>query len=173
MRRVDINLLKRFADAFCFARRGFSANEIPSFFSHYEGTVPTTAGYEAAVTKSILFVDSVRALSPENQRLALYDLCDSPPPSKYPMPSSVERLELLHALVQADGKSPLGIELSSVTTLGVRSQWLTAASRVQSAPAGAITAARALLEGVCKTILVERSETPDASGDLSRLFKTD
>lgn len=171
MKPVDMHLVKRFADTFCFGRKGFSADEIPAFFSSYEGAVPTVASYDMTVAKSVLFADSVRALSPENQRLALYDLCDSPPPSKHLMPSPEERRELLHALVQADGRAPLGLELSQLTIAGVRTQWFTAASRLPNSPAGAITAARTLLEGVCKTILVEIGETPDSSGDLSKLVK--
>lgn len=171
MKPVDTNLLKQFAKVFCFGRKGFSAEEIPEFFSNYEGGVPTVASYDMTVSKSVLFVDSVKTLSPENQRLALYDLCDSPPESEHPMPSKAERKELLKALVQADGKSPLAVKLSKITLQGVRSQWFTAASRLPSSPASAITSARTLLEGVCKTILVELNETPDSSGDLSRLVK--
>ncbi len=123
------------------------------------------------ITKAVLFVDCVRTLSPENQRFALYDLCDHPPKSKHPMPNSAARLQLLQALVQADGRSPLGVELSSLTMSGVRSQWFTAASRIPSSPAAAITAGRAMVESTCKTILNERGETPDGSGDLPRLYK--
>ena len=171
MKPVDTNLLKQFANAFCFGRKGLSSDEIPEYFSRYEGGVPTAAGYDMSVTKSVLFVDTVKALSPENQRLALYDLCDSPPESKHEMPSKAERIKLLQALVEADGKSPLAVKLSKVTLQGVRSQWFTAASRLPDSPASAITAARTLVEGVCKTILTELGETPDSSGEVSRLVK--
>jgi len=87
------------------------------------------------------------------------------------MPSEDVRRELLAALVQADGRSPLALDLSAVTVSGIREQWFTAASRIPQSPAGAITAARALLESTCKTILVESGETPDGSGDLARLYK--
>ncbi|MEI9475510.1 MAG: abortive infection family protein [Deltaproteobacteria bacterium] len=38
-------------------------------------------------------------------------------------------------------------------------------------PASAITAARAMVETTCKTILRELGETPDESGELGRLYK--
>jgi hypothetical protein len=87
------------------------------------------------------------------------------------MPPEDARKELLALLVQADGRSPLGVELSSLTLSGVRKQWFTAASRVPSSPAGAITAARTLIESTCKTILRDQGETPDASGELGKLYK--
>jgi hypothetical protein len=171
VKAVPTNLVKQFAEAFCFGRTGFAADEIPQFFEQYQSGVPTAASYEMAITKAVLFADCVRSLSPENQRSALYDLCDNPPKSKHPMPDASTRLYLLHGLVQADGRSPLGISLSAMTLAGVRAQWFTAASRIPSSPAGAITAARTLVESTCKTILAERGEVADSSGDLSRLYK--
>ena len=171
MKTVPSDLVKQFADVFCFGRTGFAADEIPEFFGQYQGSVPTPASYEGSPTKAVLFADCVRALSPENQRMALYDLCDQPPKSKHPMPDAAARLSLLERLVQADGRSPLGVELSSLTLVGIRTQWFTAASRIPSTPASAITAARALVESTCKTILVESGQTPDSSGDLPRLYK--
>jgi len=87
------------------------------------------------------------------------------------MPDVATRTKLLALLVQADGRSPVGVELSSLTLTGVRQQWMTAASRIPSSPAGAITAARTLLESTCKTILTELGEAPDSSGELGRLYK--
>jgi hypothetical protein len=171
MKPVPTDLIKCFADAFCFGKKGLSAAEIPQFFSAYEGAVPTAASYDMGVAKSVLFADCVRALSPENQRLALYDLCDSPPSSRHAMPNGEIRRGLLATLVQADGRSPIGIELSTITAYGIREHWFTAASRIPLSPAGAITAARALVESTCKTILVECGKTPDCSGDLARLYK--
>lgn len=170
MRAVDRNVIMRFAEVFCYGRRGFALEEIPQFFAHYQGSTPSTHSYEGSVTKATVFEDSIKALSPSNQRMALYDLCDAPPRTRHPLPSEAERKELLGLLVQADGRSPLAVEISTVTVSGVRSQWLTAASRIPSSPAGAITAARALVETTCKTIATELGAVPDQSGDLMRLY---
>ena len=169
MKPVDTNLIKRFANEFCYGRKGFSAEEIPKYYSTFQGNVPFI--YGMAVTKSVFFCDCVTSLSPENQRQALYDLCDDPPESTHPMPNDNIRKELLEMLVQADGRSPLGIELSSITLTGVREQWMIAASRIQNSPAAAITAARTLFESTCSTILSELGDTPNTSGDVSRLYK--
>lgn len=171
MKPVEQSVVKRFAEAFCFGRTGFSLEQIPAYFAEYQGSVPDICSYPVAPLKSAIFEDCVRSLTPDNQRLALYDLCDNPPPSRHPMPDVSKRKELLTLLVQADGRTPIGVELSTMTLTGIRQQWMTAASRIPSSPPGAITAARALLESTCKTILVEHGDAPDSSGDLGKLYK--
>jgi hypothetical protein len=109
-------------------------------------------------------------MTPENQRQFLYDLCDNPPAATGPLPDADARRGLLSILAAADGVSPLADGLSQVTVRAVRNQWFTAASRLSHSASSAITAARALLESTCQTILVERSEVPDSSGDLGRLY---
>ncbi len=171
MKPVEQSVIKRFAVTFCYGRTGFSLEQIPEYFARYQGSVPDLSSYPVTPVKSGIFEDCVRALTPDNQRQALYDLCDTPPASKHPMPDEATRKELLALLVQADGRSPIGIELSSLSLTGVRQQWMTAASRIPSSPAGAITAARTMLEGTCKTILTELGEVPDSSGELGKLYK--
>jgi hypothetical protein len=171
LKPVEQSVIKRFAEAFCYGRTGFSLEQIPAYFSGFQGSVPDLSSYPVAPVKSEIFEDCVRALTPDNQRQALYDLCDNPPASKHPMPDLAARKELLTLLVQADGSSPIGVELSNLTMTGVRQQWMTAASRIPSSPAGAITAARTLLESTCKTILTELGEVPDSSGELGKLYK--
>jgi hypothetical protein len=170
MKPIPPNIIERIAEAFCYGRTGFSREEIPEYFMKYQGDVPTIHSQFGA-TKTGVFVACVAALTPGNQRLALYDLCDDPPPSTHPMPSASVRAELLTALVQADGRAPLGVELSSMTIRGIRDHWFTAASRIPSSPAAAITAARSLLEATCKTILSEHGHKDRSGGDLAGVYK--
>ena len=163
-------MIERFAESFCFGRAGFSREEIPEYFIKYQGDVPTIHS-QIGASKTSVFIACVAALTPSNQRLALYDLCDNPPLSKHPMPSVSVRHELLTTLVQADGGSPLGVELSSMTIRGIREQWLTAASRIPLSPPAAITAARSLVETTCKTILAEHGQKDQSAGDLAALYK--
>jgi len=172
MKSLEDTVIRRFANAFSHGRTGFSLNEISNYFVQYQRSIPSLSNYVTKPNKVVFFEDCAKSLSPENQRSALYDLCDGPPPdSKHPMPSEDARKELLALLVQADGRNPLGVEISSLTLRGVRGQWFKAASRIPSSPSGAITAARTLIESTCKTILCEQGETPDASGDLPKLYK--
>jgi hypothetical protein len=170
MKPVPPNIVNRIAEAFCFGRTGFSREEIPEYFMKYQGDIPSIRSQFVA-DKTGVFTACVTALTPGNQRLALYDLCDNPPPSKHPMPSAFVRVELLAVLVQADGRAPLGVELSSMTIRGIREHWFTAASRIPSSPSAAITAARSLLETTCKTILAEHHQEDRNGGDLSGLYK--
>lgn len=121
--------------------------------------------------KVTFFCTCLSSLSLEQQRQLLYDLCESPPLAEHAVPSKQDRLRLLRELAQADGISPLGVHLSSLTAHATRQQWFTAASRLPNSPASAVTAARALVETTCKTVLTERGRDPDESGKLDRLFK--
>lgn len=170
MKPIPSHLIDQFAAAFCFGRVGFAKEEIPGYFASYQEGVPTLHSLEASDKRGV-FVSCVLALTPRNQRLALYDLCDGPPPSKHRMPGKDSRLELLHALVQADGRSPLGRDLSALTIRGIREQWMTAASRIRETPPAAITAARSLVETTCKTILADRVVVDSSGGDLGKLYK--
>lgn len=170
MQPLDSNVVRRFAEEFCFGRRGFTLEAIPRWFGEYQTGMPTTGMYPGQPLKVDLFCDCVARLSPENQLVALSDLCDDPPESKHSMPSEQARRELLSLLGQADGNTPLGLDLARISLGGVRSQWYAAANRVASAPAAAITAARTLLESTCKTIVADLGERPDTSGDLMRLY---
>lgn len=170
MRPVKPEDIDAFARAFTFGRRGFSADEIPTFFSQYQGGVPASPRNPMG-TKSDFFRDCVSALTPVNQWSALLDLCDSPPPSKHRMPTAKERLQLRARLVQGDGRSDLAVALSEVSLGGVRAQWLVACSRLPESPAAAITAGRALLETTCKSVLKECGVRDESAGDLPRLYK--
>ncbi|SPD71723.1 conserved hypothetical protein [uncultured Desulfobacterium sp.] len=171
MRPVHPNTVQKFASAFAYGRNGLSLQELLDYFAQYQANVPSLHSLQQGTTKGSAFLECVASLTPENQRQALYDLCDNPPPAQYPMPNEEVRRDLLVHLMQGDGHSPLGVSLSELTLRGLRNQWFTAASRLSESPASAITAARALLETTCKTILQELGELPDRSGDLGKLYK--
>jgi hypothetical protein len=170
MQPVSEGITKRFSQAFCYGRRGYSLEDLRQLFPSYGMQVPDLdLGMPPA--KVAFFCTCLSSLSPGQQRQFLYDLCDSPPAASHALPSEEERLQLLRQLAQADGISPLGVQLSSLTVHAARQQWFTAASRVSDSPSSAMTAARALLETTCKTVLNERGQNPDESGKLDRLFK--
>jgi hypothetical protein len=171
MRPIHPNTVQKFATAFAYGRNGLSLQELLDYFAQYQANVPSLHSLQHGTTKRSAFLECVASLTPENQRQALYDLCDNPPLSQHPMPKEEVRKDLLVHLMQGDGRSPLGVSLSELTLHGLRNQWFTAASRLPESPASAITAARALLETTCKTILQELGESPDRSGDLSNLYK--
>lgn len=170
MKPVSKAITDRFTSRFCYGRNGYSLRQLEDLFTGYQVDVPSVDP-SMPPTKNAYFHECVYSMTPENQRQFLYDLCDAPPAAAGPLPSEDERKKLLALLAQADGVSPIGLEFSCLTLRGVRNQWFTASSRLTSSPSSAITAARVLLETTCKTILEERNETADSSGDLSRLYK--
>lgn len=171
MRPIDVSIIRRFAEEFAFGKNGFSLIQISPYFANYDQSVPSPGEGYAKPTKIDHFITCVNSLSPKNQRYALYDLCDNPPEMKGPVPGKTIRKELLAQLAQGDGVSPLAVELSSISLQGICNDWFTAASRITSTPSSAITAARALLESTCKTILSELNENPVSDGNLPKLFK--
>jgi hypothetical protein len=70
------------------------------------------------------------------------------------------------------GAALVGESLSLFTDWsGVQRTWTAALEKVVSDPDGAITAARTMLESVCKHICDERGVTYESGWDLSRLYK--
>jgi hypothetical protein len=169
MQSVPRPTLERFAEVFAYGDSGFALKEITPYFETFQPGIPPPAFDGIAPRKADHFVSVLTAMHPRNQRHSLIELCCNPPKMKK-CPDEQARKELLTALLQSDGKTPLAVDLSQVSLSGVREQWWVATSRLTLTAASAITAARSLLESTCKTILTECSETPDGSGDLQRLF---
>lgn len=170
MQAVSEGIIEQFATQFASGRKGFPLKDIGRYFQQYQPSVPLEPG-EAGITKPAFFSLCVHRLSAADQWLALLDLCNNPPSFGPPMPDDIARSALRRLLFQVRGLSPMSDKISSITLRGVRENWCKIASRMPGAPASAITAARTLLESTCKTILNERGEMPDNSGDLGRLVK--
>lgn len=169
MQPVSTSIVDRFAGGFCYSRSGYSLRQLAELFVRYQVDVPSVDP-GLPPTKGSYFNQCVAAMTPETQRQFLYDLCDDPPPANGLLPDAEERLQLLRVLAGADGMSPVGVDLSTLSMHAVRDQWFAAASRLGPSPSSAITAARAMFETTCKTVLSERGETPDSSGNLRRLY---
>ena len=101
---------------------------------------------------------------------------------KYKFPHYRERREyiwkeftpLLKALERADAHpsdSPVSTALQHLNAAYVESCWHKALERRQGDPEGAITAARTLLETVCKHILDDQQVCYDENLDLPKLYK--
>lgn len=157
--------LERFATFFAYQRNGFKLKEITPWFTCYQAGLPEPGFDGVSPRKGDHFVQVLFAMYPENQRLALLDLCTNPP-AVPGCPSDAERLELAKEVY---GGSPLGQSLTAVSLRGIKKDWWTASSRLHSSPAGAITAGRTMVESVSKTIISERGGTPDSSSKMGKL----
>lgn len=173
MHKLPRHLLERFAEHFSNQRKGFKLQEITPFFSSYQTGLPSAELTGRPIPKKREhFVQIVELLDAKNQRYALWDLCNAPPPLKSG-PGKDVRMELLKELFASDGITPVGIYLSKITLNGVKESWWIATSRLPHSSSAAVTAARTMLESTCKTILDdEPNGEPDTShGNLNKLLK--
>jgi hypothetical protein len=160
-----------FAEVFAGTKIGFSARQITGYFSGYSNLVKPYDHYGVNPTRRNLFIDALYSLSPPEQYYALNDLTWDEQESKYDYPNAETRKNLRDVLHSFISTEPIGLHISKLRKTAFRQDWLTAYSRITSSPAGAITAARTMLESALKTIVSERGGIPDTSGELSRLLK--
>lgn len=80
-------------------------------------------------------------------------------------------LEMLEAESRAPGDDAVSAILTTIDSDHVQEAWRKALERRSSDPEGAITAARTLLESVCKHILDERDVTYDDGVQLPKLYR--
>lgn len=116
-------------------------------------------------------MDSVYALTPEQQYYSLNDLTCFKYNSKYTYPDEDVCVSLREELHSYISKTPIGLSFSKIRETAFRKDWMTAYSRINTNPAAAVTAARTLLETIFKTIISERGRKPDKSGKLNRLMQ--
>ena len=123
-------------------------------------------------TREALFIESVYALPPKQQYYALNDLTCKEYESKYAYPDESIREHLRQQLHNVISVTSIGIHFSQICEKAFREDWVTCHTRVSGkAFASAITAARTMLETLLKSIITERGENPDGSGDLIRLLR--
>jgi hypothetical protein len=174
MHNVSLGIADQFAEIFAGRNQGLTAPEMTAFFRNYSQNVRNIEYYGFVPPRRKLFIELLYSLPPNEQYYALTDLCNNPPASKkkaYTLPPSNELAKLKAALYNEGFVKPVGICISRLNHKAIRDVWLEANSRLAHNPASAITAARTLLETTCSTIISERGETPDSSGDLDRLYK--
>jgi hypothetical protein len=174
MHTIPRSIVEKFAEAFTGTHQGLSGQEITDFFQQYDMSVRSYDHYGFKPARFELFIESLYVLPTNEQYFALTDLCNNPPASKtkrYAIPSQQDLQNLKALLHNHLSVKPVGLSISLLNSKAIREAWLEANSRIPHSPSSAITSARTLLETTCSTILTERSQTPDASGDLSRLYK--
>lgn len=159
-----------------FARdTGFSGPEIHALFADLTDALGTYGGWGGGgESRWQLFEKGLHALSVDNQRRFLLDLCTYDGPSKYSMPPDEDIAKLRGLLLS--GTVPGAMAASDrLETLAdwdtVRRSWDAALDKVISDPEGAIPATRTTLESVCKHICDERGAPYDDGSDLVKLYK--
>ncbi len=115
-----------------------------------------------------MFENFIESLSADTQRQALLELCNNSGTRKTAHPEAVERLrELVQetAVSESIRKAIETIDSEYVTKL-----WRKIVERLNDDPEGAITAARNLVESVCKHILDGSDVSYEDKEDLPKLY---
>lgn len=171
MRNIKREIVNKFARSFAGSKKGFSGKEITDYLVKYNSMVKLYEHYGFTPSREELFIESVYMLLPKEQYYALTDLCLNPPEMKYEIPGEEERKTLMAELHSYYNIEPIGLAFSKLREHIFREDWFIAYNRIEENPASAITSARTLLETIFKTIISERNNTPDNSGDISKLLK--
>ncbi len=154
---------------------GFSGPEIHNLFADYTDVLGPYAGWGGGgASRWQLFEQGLSALSSDDQRRFLLDICAYDGPSKYNLPP-VEQVNQLREMLLTEtspGATAAAMNLEQLADWeAVTRSWQAAQEKVISDPEGAITATRTTLESVCKHICDERSVEYAESWDLARLYK--
>ena len=152
--------------------RGFSGPELLSFFSNF---IPDLEPYpwksRPLPSRWGILQDCLARLDLDQQKLAIRHLLEYDGPMRDGQPNVADKAKIREWL--DGGVAPPAVLPAEVDRLNwdsVNDTWNKALLRLASDPAGAITAARTLLEGVCKHILKERGVSYKDDGNLKRLY---
>lgn len=159
------------ASMFAGENSGFSHNQMSDFFCHELNQHPSELEIPGNINRMDKFKWFLGLFPVNEQRRVLELLCrneykHSP---QYSWPSIEERERLRQML----GGSPVQIPAIGEGVLDmafIREAWQKALDRIPDAPDGAITAARTLVETVCKHILDELGEEYGENTDLPKLY---
>lgn len=152
---------------------GFSGPEIHRFFAQYADDIPDYAWGGGSPSRTELFRTFLKRFPPEQQRQILLDACYYEGPMKYGPPSPDQRERLLVMLQGVHTPALLDVRTAAerLDWQWVIREWQRARDQVHRDPAGAITAARSMLESVCKHVLRALDPAFDDEGDLPRVYR--
>lgn len=158
------------ASLFAGEETGFSHSDMAAFFCHELNQHPSEIGIPGGINRIEKFKWFLRLFSAADQRRVLELLCRNEyhHSYNYSWPSDEERAALLQML----GGSPIEIPEKDLKydTAFIQEGWRKALDRIHHDADGAITAARTLLESVCKHILDECGVGYSENADLPKLY---
>ncbi len=152
---------------------GFSGPEIHRFFAQYNESIPDYAWGGGSPSRKDLFRMFLRRFPLQQQMRILHDLIHYQGPMKHGAPSRELKENLLTMLQGIDAPAFQDVRDTAerLDWQRVIQEWQRARDQVHRDPAGAITAARSMLESVCKHVLRELDPTFDGEGELPRVYR--
>jgi hypothetical protein len=143
----------------------FTHSGMEAFFCNQMNRHPSEVGIPPGMNRETKFKWLLGQLEVGEQRRVVEELCGTDDPQV----SDNDRQKLLQIL----GSSPIQVAPPSpgkLDTQYISEAWDKARARRHDDPEGAITAARTLLESVCKHILDERGVEYGDNADLPKLY---
>ena len=158
------------ASLFAGEKTGFSHDDMATFFCHHLGDDAHGLEIPGSINRHKKFLWFLDQFSAADQHRLLERLCghEFSHSASYVWPSAEHRDQLLQMM----GSSPIQVASTNakLDTAGINDVWQKARDRRQEDPEGAITAARTLLESVCKQILEECGVDYGDNADLPKLY---
>lgn len=163
--------IKRLASTLFAGGTGFSGPEIYEWFGQFSDEIGEYPWHNAS-SRWVMFERCLESFPLDQQIELLLKLTEYQGPMKYGPPPK-EEIEKLRKLVLefATGLRGQKSVLSRVSWEAVREVWDKSLERVINDPEGAITAARTVLETVCKHVLEQMDVEDTSKGDLVKLYK--
>lgn len=143
----------------------FTHNGMEAFFCNQMNRHPSEIGIPPGMNRETKFKWFLGQLEVAEQRRVLEELSQTDDPKV--LPENIQKLR------QMLGTSPIQIPAAvsgRLDTKYISEAWQKALDRRHEDPEGAITAARSLLESVCKHILEELGVEDGDSADLPKLY---
>jgi hypothetical protein len=158
------------ASLFAGEKTGLSHDDMATFFCHHLGDGSHGLEIPVSINRHKKFLWFLEQFSASDQRRLLEQLCryEIKHSFSYAWPSAEQRDQLLQMI----GGSPIQVTGTNAKwdTAGITEVWQKALDRRHEDPEGAITAARSLLESVCKRILEECGVEYGDNADLPKLY---
>lgn len=169
--RLPFKTISLAADLFA-GDAGLTHNEMDDFFCRAMNKHPDEVGILPAGNRRGRFKGWLDMLTASEQKAILLELCRKG--SGYLFhgaPPKEDRDRLAGMLTGLAVEEAVGDVLARLDSSAVSEMWRKALQRCVDDPGGAITAARTLVETVCRHVLDQLGEESDYKGDLQRLYK--
>ena len=147
---------------------GFSYAEMADFFCHALNKHPNEIGQVGGTNRTGGFRWWLSQFPVPQQKRLLLQLCRESHQMWHGQPSKEQREEL--AAMLADSPIAMPAASTKIDSQTINEVWRKALDRRHADPEGAITAARTLLESVCKHILDEHGVEYGDNSDLPKLY---
>jgi len=169
--RLPYNTVSLAADLFA-GGSGFTHNEMDDFFCRELNMHPDEVKGLPGGNRKQRFIAWLETLPVPRQKAILLELCRNDYGYEFHGTPPKESRDKLAAMLSGTVvEESVNNALENLDSSAVSEMWRKALTRCSSDPEGAITAARTLVENVCKHILDEMGESCNHKGDLQKLYK--